>query len=147
MSLRVGTAAWAIPSAVRDVFPPGDSILARYAQAFDAVEINSSFYRPHRRATYARWADSVPADFRFAVKIPKAVTHEKRLVDADAEIERFLGEVEGLEKSSGRCSSKCRQPLAFDAGVAARFFGGLHARYGGRARLRAAPSLVVHRRG
>jgi uncharacterized protein YecE (DUF72 family) len=54
LSIRVGTAGWSLPAASRDRFPPGDSLLARYAEVFDAVEINSSFYRPHRRQTYAR---------------------------------------------------------------------------------------------
>jgi uncharacterized protein YecE (DUF72 family) len=40
------------------------------------VEINSSFYRPHRTGTYERWAAFVLEEFRFAVKVPKATTHE-----------------------------------------------------------------------
>jgi len=42
---------------------------------FGAAEINSSFYRPHRRTIYERWGASVPETFRFAVRIPKAITH------------------------------------------------------------------------
>ncbi len=60
-------------------FPVHGSHLERYAAALNAVEINSSFYRPHRLATYERWAASVPEEFQFAVKIPKAITHEQRL--------------------------------------------------------------------
>ena len=73
--------------------PPHGSNLARYAARFAAVEINSSFYRPHRPETYARWADSVPAGFRFAVKLPKSITHEKRLQEFGAELDRFAAEV------------------------------------------------------
>jgi uncharacterized protein YecE (DUF72 family) len=65
--LKIGTAGWAIPRDAADSFPVEGTSLARYAGRFDAVEINSSFHRPHRPATYARWSAGVPADFRFAV--------------------------------------------------------------------------------
>ena len=81
---------------MRERFPPGPSLLHRYAAAFPAVEINSSFHRPHRPATYARWASSVPDRFRFSVKLPRAVTHEARLAGTAALVERFLGEVRSL---------------------------------------------------
>jgi uncharacterized protein YecE (DUF72 family) len=50
---------------VRERFPPASSLLQRSAAVFPAVEINSSFYRPHRAATYARWAAAVPGQFRW----------------------------------------------------------------------------------
>lgn len=128
MRIRIGTAAWALPSAVRASFPAGDSILARYAQVFDAVEINSSFYRPHRRTTYARWADAVPPDFRFAAKMPKTITHEKRLIGAEEEIDRFLDEVGGLGGKLGPLLVQLPPSLAFDATTAGAFFAGLRAR-------------------
>ena len=80
-SIRVGCAGWSIPREHADRFPEEGSHLARYAGRFPAVEINSSFYKPHRPATYARWAASVPADFRFSVKVPKLATHERRAND------------------------------------------------------------------
>jgi len=51
----------------------------RYSTRFSCAEINSSFYGPHRQATYARWAAAVPDDFRFSVKIPKEISHVRRL--------------------------------------------------------------------
>jgi uncharacterized protein YecE (DUF72 family) len=74
-AVRIGTAAWSIPREHAAPFPVAGSHLERYAAVLNAVEINSSFYRPHRTATYERWAASVPEDFHFAVKIPKAITH------------------------------------------------------------------------
>lgn len=62
--IYVGTAGWAVPAKERDRFDAADSALARYASRFNAVEINTSFYRPHRLATYQRWAESVPPAFR-----------------------------------------------------------------------------------
>src|SRR4051794_26120937 len=99
--IRVGTAAWTIPAAHRAGFPEGASQLARYAGRFPAVEINSCFYRPHRPATYERWAASVPDAFRFAVKMPREITHERRLADAAGPLERFLAEAGALGDKLG----------------------------------------------
>ena len=89
----VGCAGWSIPRQHAGYFPAEGSHLERYARFLPAVEINSSFYRPHKPATYARWAASVPDGFRFAVKVPKAITHERRLTDCADLLDRFLGEV------------------------------------------------------
>ncbi len=83
LSLRIGTAGWSVPALYAEEMPRGGSHLERYARRLNAVEINSSFYRPHQRKTYERWAQSTPADFRFSVKVPKAITHEARLADCD----------------------------------------------------------------
>ena len=118
---------------MRERFPAEGSGLARYAARFDAVEINSSFYRPHRRTTYERWAASVPAGFRFAVKLPRAITHAARLVDAAAPLARFADEVAGLGGKRGPVLVQLPPSLAFDAGVAAAFFRDLIATLGGAA--------------
>ena len=62
---RIGTAGWSIPRIHQVHFPAEGSHLARYAAVFSGAEINSSFYRPHRRSTYERWAASTPDGFRF----------------------------------------------------------------------------------
>src|SRR5687768_1229808 len=98
---RIGRAAWALPKAHLAAFPAEGTHLQRYAARFSAVEINSSFYRPHRPATYARWAASVPADFRFSVKVPKTITHQHRLAGIDSLLDAFLREVIGLGKKLG----------------------------------------------
>jgi uncharacterized protein YecE (DUF72 family) len=54
------------------------------------AEINSSFHRPHRLTTWQRWHDSVPGNFRFSVKLPKAITHEKKLADCLHELDEFV---------------------------------------------------------
>src|SRR4051794_13597269 len=101
MIVRIGTAGWSIPAAFADHFPAQGTNLERYAARFSAVEINSSFHRPHRPATYARWAASVGPDFRFAVKLPKVITHAARLVDVDAALDRFVAEINGLGAKLG----------------------------------------------
>jgi uncharacterized protein YecE (DUF72 family) len=71
--IRIGCAGWSLPRVEQERFPAAGSHLERYASVFDAVEINSSFHRPHRPATYARWAAAVPSSFRFSVKLPKTI--------------------------------------------------------------------------
>jgi uncharacterized protein YecE (DUF72 family) len=120
--LHVGTAAWALPRQVRDRFPDGASNLERYAARLNATEINTSFYRPHRRATYARWAATVPDDFRFAVKLPRAITHEAALVDCEASLARFAEEIAGLGNKQGPMLIQLPGKFAFDPATAASFF-------------------------
>jgi uncharacterized protein YecE (DUF72 family) len=79
--LFVGTAGWSLDRRYAAHFPGAGSHLQRYSGSFNAAEINSSFHRPHRRSTYERWAASVPEDFRFSVKLPKTITHERRLIE------------------------------------------------------------------
>ena len=130
-TIHVGTAGWSLPAEQRDHFGAGASILARYATRLNAVEINSSFYRPHRPATYARWAESVPGDFRFAVKMPKAITHERRLVDCEALVERFLGEAGALGNKLGPLLVQLPPSLKFDPKIVRAFFAGLHSQFDG----------------
>lgn len=129
--IRIGTAGWSLPAALADVFPPGSSHLARYAARLDATEINSSFYRPHRPATYARWAGTVPVTFRFAVKLPRAITHERRLVDCDERLDRFLAEAGSLGAALGPILVQLPPSLRFQHEVAAAFLSGMRERYAG----------------
>ncbi|TKR30460.1 DUF72 domain-containing protein [Luteimonas gilva] len=122
LTVRTGTAGWSIPSVHRDSFAEGDSMLARYATRLDMAEINSSFYRPHQRKTYERWAASVPAAFRFAVKLPRAVTHEQRLRAASLPTDRFVEECTGLGEKLAVVLVQLPPSLAFDGRVAAPFF-------------------------
>ena len=121
----VGTAGWTLPSAVQPAFPAEGSHLQRYAARFPAVEINSSFYRPHRPATYARWRESVPPGFRFCVKLPKAITHARRLVDAEEALAAFLAEAGGLGPALACLLVQLPPSLAFDAAAADGFFAAL----------------------
>ena len=91
--IYVGTAGWSIPRPNQARFPPGESLLARYAKVLPAVEINSTFYRPHRASTFERWAASVPRAFRFSVKIPREITHDQRLAGSAKLLKTFLADV------------------------------------------------------
>jgi uncharacterized protein YecE (DUF72 family) len=131
IDIRIGTAGWSIPTAVASEFPAEGTHLERYSHVLNAVEINSSFYRPHRRSTYERWASCVPETFRFAVKVPRSITHDARLQATDTLLERFLDEVEGLGPKLGPLLVQLPPSLPFEAGRADRFLHDLRARVGG----------------
>ncbi len=125
---RIGCAGWSIPSRYADLFGPGESMLARYATRFTVVEINSSFYRPHQRKTYERWAASVPAGFRFSVKLPRTVSHDSGLVGVGGLLDRFLDDVNGLGNKLGGLLLQLPPSLALDSRRVGSFFRALQRR-------------------
>jgi len=129
--VHLGVAGWNIRREHAHRVPAEGSHLERYATLFNAVEINSCFYRPHRFATYERWAASVPDDFRFAVKLPKVITHKARLVGAVLELERFIGEIAGLGAKLGPVLVQLPPSFAFDDVTAVSFFTDLRNRFDG----------------
>jgi uncharacterized protein YecE (DUF72 family) len=126
----IGCAGWSLHKEVASEFPEEGSHLERYAAVFPAVEINSSFYRPHQPSTYARWAASVPPDFRFSVKLPKAISHESRLRDADDLLDRFAFEVNHLGAKLGCVLVQLPPKGVFDEEAARDFLPRLRARVG-----------------
>jgi uncharacterized protein YecE (DUF72 family) len=129
--IRIGTAGWTIPKQHAAEFPSKGTHLQRYAARFSGVEINSSFYRPHKPATYARWAASVPPDFRFAVKVPREITHKRKLADPIEPLDRFLSEAAALGDRLGPLLVQLPPSLGFDQAIADAFFGTLRARFDG----------------
>ena len=130
-SIFLGTAGWSLARDQWPAFPPAGTHLQRYAARLPAVEINTSFYRPHRPATYVRWAESVPDTFRFCVKMPKEITHERRLIGCEEALDRFLHECGHLGHKLGCLLVQLPPSLAFDAANAAAFIEALRARYAG----------------
>jgi uncharacterized protein YecE (DUF72 family) len=126
--IRVGCAGWSLPLDAQPAFPAAGTHLERYAARFPVSEINSSFHKPHRPSTYERWAASVPDGFRFSAKLPKTITHQLRLRDADAALDAFLGEVLALGARLACLLVQLPPGLAFDAGAADRFFLALRER-------------------
>lgn len=118
----VGCAGWSLSSQDNSSFPSTGSHLERYARVFPCVEINSSFYRSHQAKTYARWADSVPDDFRFSVKLPKTITHESRLRHSADALRAFLDEVAALEEKLGCILVQLPPSLALETRQARAFF-------------------------
>jgi uncharacterized protein YecE (DUF72 family) len=118
----IGSAGWNIPRVHRGRFDADGSQLQRYASRLNGVEINTSFYRPHAAATYARWAAAVPRGFRFAVKVPKLVTHDRALLRAREPMLRFLDEIGGLGDALGPLLVQLPPSFAFDSRRVGRFF-------------------------
>jgi len=129
--VHIGCAGWSVPAGAAEAFPREGSHLERYAARFDCVEINSTFYRPHLVATYERWAASVPARFRFSVKMPRAITHDARLIGAGPLVRKFLAEAGHLGSKLGCVLVQLPPSLAFDRAIAKRFLQMMRRHYDG----------------
>lgn len=123
--LYVGIAGWSVSRDHGAHFPADGSHLQRYSQVFRCVEINSSFHRSHRRSTWERWAATTSDGFRFAVKMPKRITHEAKLRNSGALLLDFMQEVSGLnvgnEPKLGPLLVQLPPKLVFDEGVVREF--------------------------
>jgi uncharacterized protein YecE (DUF72 family) len=117
-NVRIGTAGWSIPRAAAFCFDSSGTHLERYSRRLDCAEINSSFYRPHTATIYAKWRDSTPRNFRFAVKIPWAITHE-------------LAQTEGLADKRGPLLLQLPPSLSFDGSVLTAFLNMVRTVYDG----------------
>ena len=126
--MRIGTAGWTIPRDAADRFPEDGTSLERYAARFNAAEINSSFHRPHRLATWERWRGSVPADFRFSVKLPKTITHQAKLVGYGDLLAEFLEQAHVLGDKLAVLLVQLPPKLEYDPAIADPFFTDLRAR-------------------
>jgi uncharacterized protein YecE (DUF72 family) len=129
--IRIGTAGWSIPRQFAPEFGSGESGLQRYATRFAAVEINSTFHRSHKPDTFARWAAAVPPGFRFAVKVPKHITHELRLSGAAEPLRAFLSAIHPLGRQMGPLLVQLPPSLAFDAEVSSAFLALLRGQFTG----------------
>jgi uncharacterized protein YecE (DUF72 family) len=92
MSLHVGCAQWTHPAWPQ----PSRDKLRSYASWCNAVESNTTFYATPSRSTVASWAAQTPPEFRFVVKLPQLITHERRLTNVDGELRTFLTAIEPL---------------------------------------------------
>lgn len=133
MTLRTGTAGWSIPRASAAAFPQEGTHLQRYSRVFPAVEINSSFYRPHATGVYRKWALQTPDQFRFSVKVPRTITHEQRLCAPHGNLDLFLEQVAGLGDKLGTLLVQLPPSLDFNKRAVRSFFARLRATYGGGA--------------
>lgn len=129
--LYIGCAGWSLPREQWPRFSTEGSHLVRYASRFGGVEINSSFYRPHRPATYARWGASVPEGFRFSVKVPRQITHEQRLEGCELLLATFLDQCSALGDRLGCLLVQLPPSLAFEPVTAGLFFKALRQLYDG----------------
>ena len=93
--------------------------------------MNSSFYRPHQRKTWERWAQETPAAFRFTAKLPKEITHERALRGCAKCLDTFLGEVTGLGDKLACLVVQLPPSQVLEPRTATAFFALLRKRYSG----------------
>ena len=104
MQFFVGTSGYSYKEWKGSFYPEKlqqKEMLRYYAERFAAVEINGSFYRMPSAANLKSWAEEVPAGFQFAFKAPQAITHFKRLKDAEEATEKFCEETAVLKLRRG----------------------------------------------
>ncbi|MBI3404428.1 MAG: DUF72 domain-containing protein [Acidobacteria bacterium] len=102
--IRLGTSAFTAAGWPGTFYPKGmksPQYLTHYAEQFDAVEIDSTFYGTPSMQTVSGWATKTPESFIFAAKVPRAITHEKVLVGCQAEFERFVDTMDCLGDKLG----------------------------------------------
>lgn len=126
--LLVGCAGWAIPRGYAASFPGEGSHLRRYAGRLSAVEVNTTFYRIPQAQTLARWANEVPEHFRFALKVPRQITHQAPLADPDL-LAPFLEAADALGSRLGVLLIQLPPSLAFERSLTEGFFCWLRQRW------------------
>ena len=125
----LGCPGWGVKTWVGRLFPTGTrpaEFLERYAQVFNTVEGNTTFYALPAPETVARWRDQVPGEFRFCFKFPREVSHDKLLLDAGAEVATFIDRVAPLGDRLG--TLMLQLPPRFDGALLPRlgaFLAGL----------------------
>jgi uncharacterized protein YecE (DUF72 family) len=124
-NVYIGTSGWSVAHAVAPASRPGQSGLERYAEYFNAVEINSTFYRLPLTKTIDRWRDATPTEFRFAVKLPRSITHEARLIATEVPTARFCELVARFDRKLGPLLVQLPPSFELAPAVAARFLAHL----------------------
>src|ERR1700729_4479123 len=92
--VRVGTCGWSYDDWKGVFYPKGTTpgqYLAYLAEHFPFVEVDSTFYHAPRPSMVEGWREKTPANFAFSLKVPQTITHEKLLLDCQAEVDGFLG--------------------------------------------------------
>lgn len=102
--IRIGCSGWHYKHWLGPFYPPGTKaaqMLPHYLRYFDTVEINNSFYRLPTPETFATWRANTPANFQFAVKGSRYLTHMKKLKEPDEGIERLSTSIRALGDKLG----------------------------------------------
>ena len=103
MQYFVGCSGWSYTSWQGPFYPSNienSGWLKYYSRVFDYVEIDSSFYNIPNIITVNNWANRTPQNFKFTVKFPRAITHEKRLKDVDKELDQFFESIGPISRKT-----------------------------------------------
>jgi uncharacterized protein YecE (DUF72 family) len=104
MRIRVGTSGYSYKEWKGTFYPddlPAAKMLPYYAERFDTVEINNTFYRMPDAKTVAKWGEQVPDSFSFVLKAPQRITHQKRLAGAEEDVQHLFDVAEPLGAKLG----------------------------------------------
>jgi uncharacterized protein YecE (DUF72 family) len=104
MKVRVGTSGYSYPEWKGTFYPsdlPATRMLRFYAERFSTVEINNTFYRMPSEKSLLSWSEQVPEKFVFVLKVPRRITHDKRLKDVEDDVAYLLKTADVLGKKAG----------------------------------------------
>jgi uncharacterized protein YecE (DUF72 family) len=124
--IRVGCSGWSYPHWRRRFYPekvPAREYFAFYAQHFNTVELNNSFYRQPSRERFAAWGEQAPTGFLFAVKGSRYITHIKRLVVEPKSIDLVVESAQGLGDKLGPILFQLQENFHLDLERLERFVG------------------------
>jgi uncharacterized protein YecE (DUF72 family) len=128
-TVRIGCSGW-IYRHWRELFYPAGLAQHRwfafYAETFDTVELNTSFYHLPKPETFAKWRDQAPEGFRYAVKAPRFITHMKKLKDCAEPVEEFLSRARNLGETIGPILYQLPPRWACNTERLEEFLGHLH---------------------
>lgn len=102
--IKIGTCAWSFDDWRGTFYPenlPPSGWLAFYAQRFPSVEVDSTFYHPPSPQVAGHWLDATPEDFVFCVKMPREITHQRKLRDCEEPLGEFLASLAPLHRKLG----------------------------------------------
>jgi uncharacterized protein YecE (DUF72 family) len=108
--IRLGTSSWTGEGWVGGFYPTNaktQDFLSIYAREFDTVEIDSTFYRVPTVKTVEQWRERAPKGFIFSAKLPQRITHEKMLLDAEADLKAFVKVMDLLGDKLGPLLVQC----------------------------------------
>jgi uncharacterized protein YecE (DUF72 family) len=128
MRLLAGTSGFSYKEWIGEFYPeklPAKAMLGYYASQLPAVEINNTFYRMPNETLLAGWRRAVPETFRFAVKVPRRVSHIKRLRECGAETRTLVAALASLAPCVGSLLIQLPPFFKRDAGVLREFLGEL----------------------
>lgn len=130
--IHVGTSGWSYDHWTGVLYPPGTPAAKRrdlYAAHFSTVELNASFYRWPREATFALWRAATPTNFTFAIKAPRGLTHAKKLFAPERWLARMETALDHLGEKLGALLVQLPPDLAVDLPRLDYFLGQCPARW------------------
>ena len=132
MEIRIGTSGWNYPHWKELFYPKGlsrNKWLEFYAEHFDTVELNVTFYRLPSEKTFKNWHKRVPENFLYSVKASRIITHVRRLKNVEDALENFYSAVSHLKEKCGPILFQLPPSLSFEEDLLEEFCSILRPEY------------------